>query len=197
MSFRKEFKIRLSPYDSLRLKSQLIEKGMKDLHPPREICSIYFDTKTFDMFHDSEEGSLPRQKVRVRRYPNTSDKMQLEIKYSSIEGRYKTTDMLTNDEAQKIIREGYTVPLYGHCDAVVEVRYNREYFEYENVRITIDNDISYRSVESDMIIKEPEVVLEIKAPIECTDDYLHNLVNVPLSRFSKYNRAILETGHKI
>ena len=42
------------------------------------------------MFLDSEEGCVPRKKIRIRSYPMADKKTKnLEIKISSIEGRFK------------------------------------------------------------------------------------------------------------
>ena len=62
MTFRNERKYRLSYGDSIKLKSDLISRGMKKLYPDREINSEYFDTKELKMFSDSEEGIVPRKK---------------------------------------------------------------------------------------------------------------------------------------
>ena len=69
MSFRLEDKIILHISDRLKIKNIIqINKGIK-LYPSRKISSIYFDNKYLDMFKDSEEGSLPRKKIRIRNYP--------------------------------------------------------------------------------------------------------------------------------
>ena len=70
MSFRKEKKFKLTKSDLSLLKVELLHKGMKFLHPKREINSCYFDTNNLKMFHDSEEGILPRKKIRLRWYKN-------------------------------------------------------------------------------------------------------------------------------
>ena len=41
---------------------------LKNLHPPRFVYSIYFDTKDLVNFTDSEEGTVPRTKWRIRVY---------------------------------------------------------------------------------------------------------------------------------
>ena len=68
MSFRNEIKFRLSYGDQYLLKSKLLSLGMKQLYPSRFINSQYFDTEKLQMFFDSEEGIVPRKKIRVRWY---------------------------------------------------------------------------------------------------------------------------------
>ena len=88
MSFRSETKFRLSYGDHYLLKSNLLSLGMQQLYPSRIINSEYFDTDKLQMFLDSEEGVLPRKKIRVRWY-HEKKKRKLETKISSVEGRFK------------------------------------------------------------------------------------------------------------
>ena len=88
MSFRKEKKYRLSFSDLASVKKQLFQTGMVSLHPTRLINSCYFDNSELRLFHESEEGILPRKKFRIRWY-NKSNIFTEEIKISSIEGRFK------------------------------------------------------------------------------------------------------------
>jgi len=88
LSFRKEKKFRLTFSDQKKMKNSLISLGMNSLFPSRNINSAYFDTDHLNMFTDSEEGILPRKKIRVRWYDNEKN-LKKETKVSSIEGRYK------------------------------------------------------------------------------------------------------------
>jgi VTC domain-containing protein len=193
LSFRKEVKFRLSYYELNKVKSNLVNKGMKKLFPARRIHSIYFENKMFGMFSDSEEGSLPRKKVRIRHYPDTSMQKVLEIKTSSIEGRFKTTAPLSDSDHERLLSVGYIDGSYGVCQPIVEVSYIREYFELQGVRITFDTKINYKNYKTSSFHKESEVVIEIKSPYEVSDDFLVTLITIPPTRFSKYCRAIQGT----
>ena len=95
MSFRIEEKLYIKSEHLIDFKQFLIERSAKQLYQPRRIKSLYFDNLNFDMYNDSIEGMVPRKKIRIREYPNTSDKnFYLEIKNSSVEGRFKTRKML-------------------------------------------------------------------------------------------------------
>ena len=99
MSYRTKEKIALSKSDGYIFVDSLIKKGFKELYPQRLIQSIYFDNLKHGMFIDSEEGVLPRKKIRIRNYPNTDLKnFTLETKISSIEGRFKKTKSLDGKE---------------------------------------------------------------------------------------------------
>ena len=103
MSFRKEKKFRVTVSDFYKFQDQLYQQGMETLFEPRLITSVYFDTVDLNMFHDSEEGVLPRKKVRIRWY-NDDQLFTLENKTSSIEGRFKVTSKLENSISENKAR---------------------------------------------------------------------------------------------
>ena len=47
------------------------------------------------MYIDSVEGTVPRKKIRVRNYPHDKNVfLYLEMKISSADGRYKTSNII-------------------------------------------------------------------------------------------------------
>ena len=50
------------------------------IYPTRLISSIYFDNKNYDSFIDSEEGLVPRKKVRLRTYNKINSMKDSDIK---------------------------------------------------------------------------------------------------------------------
>ncbi|MAZ79783.1 MAG: hypothetical protein CMD72_03465 [Gammaproteobacteria bacterium] len=197
MSFRKEKKFRVTVAEYHRLKSMLLSQGMEILHQPRCINSIYFDTNNLQMFDDSEEGLLPRKKIRVRWY-NKNNKFNLETKTSSIEGRYKTTKALSDVSSEKkILTKSYTDSQYGNIYPSLKVSYSRTYFEFNLMRITFDENIKYSNLRTHAkdYYSDPERVVEIKVPFECEDDYIEKFIPFATARFSKYSRGtLLSTG---
>ena len=193
MSFRKEKKIRVTVNEFFKLQSLLQQKGMKSLFKPRVISSIYLDTVDMNMFHDSEEGVLPRKKVRIRWY-NEDKKFTLENKTSSIEGRFKVTSKLDSsilDNELKI--KSRMDSQYGLIQPVLKVSYERSYFMLNNMRITFDKNITYQYLRTENNRKyfDPERVVEIKVPISCSDDFVEKHIPYPTARFSKYSRGLL------
>ena len=73
MSFRIEEKIPISFSEGSQLIERLKSRGLTNLFPTRKIISNYFDTQQYDLFRDSEEGLLPRKKIRVRSYPESNN----------------------------------------------------------------------------------------------------------------------------
>jgi len=193
LSFRKEKKIRVTVNEFFKLQSLLQQKGMKSLFKPRVISSIYLDTVDMNMFHDSEEGVLPRKKVRIRWY-NEDKKFTLENKTSSIEGRFKVTSKLDSsilDNELKI--KSRMDSQYGLIQPILKVSYERSYFMLNNMRITFDKNITYQYLRTANNRKyfEPERVVEIKIPISCSDDFVEKHIPYPTARFSKYSKGLL------
>jgi hypothetical protein len=191
MSFRKEQKFRLSNYEIIHLKQNFALNGMKRLHEPRQIFSQYFDTFDYQMYHESDEGILPRKKVRCRWYNNTFKKISFEVKTSSVEGRFKTSRDIKVSDYKNFLMTGINTQQYGKVYPSAKISYFREYFLWKSIRITFDTNICYEFFKSNKIIKEYDNVIEIKAPIDCPEDYLAKVFPIPNSRFSKYTRAIL------
>jgi len=190
MSFRSETKFRLSYGDHYLLKSNLISAGMNVLYPNRIVNSEYYDNEKLQMFYDSEEGVLPRKKIRIRWYKDISKK-KLEVKISSIEGRFKTS----NDASQSTSGRYKNDLYYGKISPSLLVRYKREYYEFKGLRFTFDSSISYRNLrnQSKKIVKDRETVLEIKTSNLNIQDYIFKFIKVQTSRFSKYSRGIQQT----
>ena len=193
MSFRKEKKFRVTVNEFHKLQSLLQQKGMEVLFKPRVISSIYFDTVDMNMFHDSEEGVLPRKKVRIRWY-DESEKFTLENKTSSIEGRFKVTSKLDNSFIdKKLITKNRMDAQYGLIQPILKVSYERSYFVLNKMRITFDKNITYQylRIANNRKYYEPERVVEIKTPIACPDNFIEKNIPYPTARFSKYSRGLL------
>ena len=193
MSFRKEKKIRVTVNEFFKLQSLLQQKGMKSLFKPRVISSIYLDTVDMNMFHDSEEGVLPRKKVRIRWY-NEDKKFTLENKTSSIEGRFKVTSKFDSSLLDNELKMKSRIDSqYGLIQPILKVSYERSYFMLNNMRITFDKNITYQYLRTANNRKyfEPERVVEIKIPVSCSDDFVEKHIPYPTARFSKYSRGLL------
>lgn len=193
MSFRKERKFRVSISDSLLIFAELQKRGIQSLFKKRLIQSQYFDTRNFQMYFDSEEGLLPRNKLRFRWYDNNLENINLEKKVSSIEGRYKTSKKISYQRFKFLEKNGLNDHNYGLLIPSVFISYERAYFKYLNLRITFDSNISYLLNSKNIAAKDGFRVIEIKAAKEITDDFLEKIIPIPSSRFSKYSRAFLNT----
>ena len=139
MTFRKEKKFKLSKSDFLLIKEFLLKNGMTKLYPERLINSCYFDTKNLKMFFDSEQGILPRKKIRLRWYCQNKSLINKEIKISSIEGRFK----IIKKKELKSIGDSFKIKYfdlnYGNVYPTLSVHYKREYYKFKDVDINYPN----------------------------------------------------------
>ena len=193
MSFRKEKKLRLTSSDIKFMKNSLLLSGMTSLFPSRSINSAYFDTEHFNLFTDSEEGVLPRKKIRIRWYDNESS-LRKETKISSIEGRYKLSEELICPDFLDHFKSSLIDNDYGLLRPTLMVSYSREYFSLKGLRITFDTNIRYNNLRSNTSkpVSDEECVMEIKTAPEISDDYIEKIVQHPTARFSKYARGMLK-----
>ena len=191
MSFRKEIKFKLTKSELYILKNNLLKRGMRQIYPNRTINSCYFDTENLKMFHESEEGVLPRKKIRFRWYSNKFI-CNKEIKISSIEGRYKIIHTENAISSISLKSHRFFEKDYGMLNSRLIVSYKREYFLYKDLRITFDTDIQYENIKSKCqpIFKENECVVEVKTDHNTSGDYIEKFINIQPSRFSKYCRGI-------
>lgn len=191
MSFRKEKKFKLSKNELQLQKYSLFEKGMQVLYPKRIINSFYFDTKNLMMFHQSEEGILPRKKIRFRWYDKNLE-INKEIKITSIEGRYKKTYNIGFVNLINLKKTRLYDNVYGAIYPFLYIKYSREYFMYKNLRFTFDTDIEYKKINFNSNYKSIDnfCVMEIKASNQINEDYIEKIINYKPERFSKYCRGV-------
>ena len=195
MSFRKEEKLRINKNQLLNLLDWVNNNGGYKLFDSRIVSSTYFDNDELRMFKDSEEGSVPRKKIRIRSYSrrdHTQESSSLEVKISSVEGRYKTRTKLF--DLKESLHMGILDKDYGICKPRVRVTYKRSYIKIHNVRLTIDQDIEYIQVsnkkESFFKNLDPEIVIEVKANNQVSIGYLSKMFPFERLKFSKYSRAM-------
>ena len=189
MSFRVENKYALSISKLSEFYIFLKDNSAKEIYPKRLIKSIYFDNQFFSSYQDSNEGIVPKKKIRIRNYPESSVNFNLEIKINSIEGRFKTSKK--NINYKKILKNGYYDCDYGLCYPIVEVSYFRNYFSIFNLRVTLDTLITYSQYNKKKIIPYHETtIMEVKSDNLDNLNYIEEKIHFPKIRFSKYCNAI-------
>ena len=191
MSYRIEDKLFFKPENILQFKNFLTNKSAKKLYDNRIIRSLYFDNINLDMYRDSVEGSVPRKKIRIRHYPNSKDKnYYLEIKTSSVEGRYKTRKIIKKEDFESYKKNGIFDSNYGTCIPNFYVSYKREYVKIGDVRISIDEEISYENYLSNNVFFDNKLIVELKTSINKNlDDFIKDFPFQKI-RFSKYCFAV-------
>ena len=191
MSYRIEDKLFFKPENILQFKNFLKNKSAKKLYDNRIIRSLYFDNINLDMYRDSIEGSVPRKKIRIRHYPNSKDKnYYLEIKTSAVEGRYKTRKIIKKEDFESYKKNGIFDSNYGTCIPNFYVSYKREYVKIGDVRISIDEEISYENYLSNSVFFDNKLIVELKTSINKNlDDFIKDFPFQKI-RFSKYCFAV-------
>tara|TARA_Y100000590_G_scaffold154621_1_gene177717 strand:- start:2681 stop:3316 length:636 start_codon:yes stop_codon:yes gene_type:complete len=197
MSFRIEEKLQVNSNKFIDLIKWLEENKGYTKYPQRVVSSIYFDNDTYSMFHDSMEGCVPRKKIRLRTY-NTNkllnNNLNLEIKISSVEGRFKKVKKLNNLELNKIIKKGFYDSQYGICKPKLKVTYLRNYYFVKNLRLTVDKKIKYSNYENyinrSFFITDPQISVEVKTNNINAIEYINQKFPFQKIRFSKYARGI-------
>jgi hypothetical protein len=191
MSFRIEEKLYLRPENLIDFKKYIYNNSAEKLYKARKIQSLYFDNINLDMYNDSVEGLVPRKKIRVRNYPDDNDNnFYLEIKNSSVEGRFKTRKIIDKINLKKLKNHGILDSQYGACFPTFKVSYEREYIKFKDVRLSIDKNIIYESYNKNNYFSEKRIIVEIKTSIKKSADFLAEFFPFQRIRFSKYCFAV-------
>ncbi len=197
MSFRVEEKIFIKSENLIQFKEYLNKKLVKKIYHPRVIESIYFDNLNLDMHVDSIEGLTPRKKIRIRKYPREKDtNVYLEIKHSTVEGRYKSRKIINNKEYNQLQSNGILDNQYGICNPKLYVKYLREYMIYKDVRISIDNNIEYKDYKTNFTSNDNRTIVELKTSYKKNLDDLYSEFPFQRIRFSKYCFAVEKLFNK-
>ena len=195
MKFRNEEKLKIVSSKIFQLREWInINKGFK-LYPNRLINSVYFDNQNYSMYNESLEGVTPRKKIRLRSYDKKfflNKKINKEIKVTSVEGRYKTSESI-NDSAS-LFKFGICDRSYGLCMPVLNIIYERSYFKIKDIRLTIDRNIIYKKFTNGRISSfstcDSFNIVELKYDFNKSINEISNSFPFERVRFSKYCRGI-------
>ena len=176
MSFRleKKFTLDTRKYDEFIRYINTIEA--KKIYNSRKVFSTYFENDFFSSFKQSEEGVVPRKKIRIRSY-NTNDHSvvsKLEIKISAEDSRFKKVERIkSKHQIEKLLNRGFIDRNYGLCKPLLNVSYEREYYQLTDHRITIDKNISYCNFKKKKkFLKNHYLLLSLKVTQQKTSIYM-------------------------
>ena len=160
-----------------------------DIHGESTVCNIYFDTPDYRLIRASIEKPAFKEKLRVRAYnfPDRDSNAFVEIKRKCEGVVYKrrvvlpyglAVDYLSGEEValrdSQILREiDYLRSFYGDVRPSVALFYDRMAYywkENEDLRLTFDSNVRYRSENFDLScgdrgttnISDEQIILEIK-----------------------------------
>lgn len=191
MSFRKEIKLKINSDKKSLFIKELINNEFYEIYPRRTIESIYFDNYRNFSYLDSEEGIVPRKKIRLRRYGNNNkySNYKLETKVSSFEGRFKSVKQINKHEVSKILKLGLFDNMYGLCLPKLVITYERLYFRKNNFRVTVDMNVNCKKTKDKFYKKMNINAFEIKTKFNITDDEINKNFKQNKIRLSKYAEA--------
>tara|TARA_B100000795_G_C22638370_1_gene375436 strand:+ start:146 stop:757 length:612 start_codon:yes stop_codon:yes gene_type:complete len=198
---RNEIKYILSKFETQFFLKKI---NAKPSFPPRHIYSLYYDSKSLKNFTDSEEGTVPRSKWRVRCYSNSfNDKKNvnnifcnnliIEKKETFEKHRTKKRIFLKNiflEKASSLIK----IVSKQDLNPNIFVTYYRNYYTLDDdIRITVDMNIKFFQLRSNIIVNErksKDIIVEEKKSIYSTNNTVFDLIGDKHSRNSKYCEAL-------
>lgn len=218
--YRHEEKFLLRYPQYVELKQLLTPLMHRDLNAGADgsytVRSLYFDRADNRDYHEKVNGVDRRQKLRMRIYGETPDKVKLEIKKRRDDGIYKETVTISRAEAERLLhslpeceflREHQTeaashayalLRSEGYRPAVI-IDYDREAFTlpFYKIRVTFDRRVrAARRIEEFMIpqcgmipvLPADEIILEVKYNHMLPDFLRRALSSVPAQSMavSKY-----------
>ena len=136
----KRFEIKFDVTD-INLNKILSTFHLSHLYPQRMITSIYYDTKNMKYFNDSEEGIIPRRKIRMRSYDNRVS-LNLEVKETMVDYRKKfvfkniDNNNINYHLKKNLIYDEKLIP-------IIKVVYLRKYYQCSFGRVTFDHNLRY------------------------------------------------------
>ena len=187
IEYRKEYKIIFSRRELGEIFN--FYQGIETIYQPRNVSSVYMDTKKFDIYRENLFNDAEKSKLRFRQY-NEEGVVNKEIKINDLFGKSKLVEK-TNFKSLDDIKEHWYQdrPVY----PTSLISYKREYFKFKNLRITIDSEISYLSTALHSLIKKSIqkniCILEIKLLNEKDMDVEKYFYKQP-EAFSKYIDSI-------
>ena len=196
---RNEIKFKLNNSNLIKFKN---ETKLFSAYPERKVFSIYFDTFDYKDFIDSEEGTVPRKKLRLRYYNSFYKSLNVDKKIKGSLELKKTLDFHREKKSIKIfdtLKNSIKVCrnfLYQKRFPVCAITYKRNYYtSFSGIRITVDKNIQYYKINKDYLLIlsnfENENIIEMKIEdIDKNNSFETDFLSAYRVRFSKYCEAV-------
>lgn len=216
--YRHEMKYLISAAQLPLLRSRIERIMQLDPHAAENgiynIRSVYFDDYSNSCYYENENGTDPREKMRIRIYNHSAEKIRLECKRKSHGKTLKTSCGLSAAQTEQLLR-GEPLPNFGELTElqqklnlqmmtrllrpVVIVEYDRIPYIYANgnVRVTFDTNLSASpwvggflspDVPKRPVMPVGQLLMEVKFD-EYLPDFIYRALNLGQLRqttFSKY-----------
>ena len=189
----------------------------KEIYERRKINSIYLDTFDLNDFKDTVDGEKQRSKLRMRWYgqtfnstikPTLENKIKINNKNFKIKQNLKNLQILNDLSYNKIkkylndseVQDPNILVKFQRRNPNIFISYDRRYYMFKNIRITMDSNLHYRDFyknnkisKNDFIKKKNFHVLEMKYD----DDQFNNVTILTnkfrnrVTKFSKYEYSLM------
>lgn len=188
---RYEKKYLLSPQQFAVIKDAVDKHFIPDKYGETKICNIYFDTPEYLLTIRSNDKPVFKEKLRLRTYgiprDDTTAFVELKRKYKSVVYKRRISmpyidavDYLCN--GKKLLKQtqitkeiDYFINLYSGIAPAFYISYDRSAFFYketDDIRITFDRNITWRSDDLDLrlgsygeqLLPEGYTIMELKVP---------------------------------
>ena len=213
-NWRFEKKFSFNSFDYYSFKKELITQGYNEVFPMRRINNLYLDTHNYLALTENIEGHSSREKARIRWYGKIFDNSEKVLEYKikkedvgrkefvrmgklRFEGIDKVDEfyeqiltILKNNNRSLLNSKSFNALIPTLVNS-----YEREYYlnMNENIRLTIDSNIIYKSAQLLNEYMESKIVIELKAD---SSVLLNNMFyKLQVSKYSKYVKGVLSTTH--
>ena len=212
--YENKYILTMAAYRMLRTRLRAMMEGDENVNEEGEyfIRSLYFDDAFQTGLIDKREGTLLREKFRIRFYNHDDRFIRLESKQKHDYMTKKESATLTRAQVEKIL-DGDLWELYDTTQPLLKsfylksrlrrlrpaviVDYVREAYVFEDVRITFDKDIRTANYATDLfdpdlltvpVLPGDRLVMEVKYDDALPAAIARLLQPVPAARtaFSKY-----------
>jgi len=207
-------------YGELRMTLRLDRAGIRTLHPPRRVHSLYLDTTFQRALEDNLAGLSARDKVRLRWYGEERENVRGTLEHKRRENTLGWKETLALAQPIQVAgaqRRRFMQELERRCDErwrrhvlhglepMQWISYRREYFTSADRRVRLTVDRELRCADQQPLFRLSDqlrtpaprlLVLEVKCEpgdLELASD-LVGRIRIPLGRCSKYVLAC-DPGH--
>ena len=203
------------------LKQAFSEHMIADEHGKSTICSLYFDTPSFQLIRRSIEKPIYKEKLRLRSYgvANEDTKVFVELKKKYKKVVYKRRITLPEPKAMQYLLTGeiekhsqitdeidYFKSIYPGIAPAMLLSYEREAYYHKDdhdFRVTFDSNVLWRDYDLSLskgiygnaILQPNQILMEVKTkdaiPLWMVD--ILSKEHIYKQSFSKYGTAYLQT----
>ena len=198
-------------YPEVRMALRLERAGIRTLHPPRVVQSLYLDTAFQRALEENLAGLSRREKLRVRWYGERTSAVEAVLEKKCRENALGWKESVRLPGALDVAgraRHAFVAELAGRVDVAWRVRlaglepaqwvrYRREYFTSADrrVRLTLDRELAFldqrrlaRLADDERTPSPRVLVLELKCAPEDLDEAraIVDRLPIPPGRCSKF-----------